>query len=303
MDSATIGQRLRELRLGKDLSQADLARQLEISPAYLNLLEKGRRTMQFPLLLRALEVLGVELERFMASTSARHPEDVLAHLLDDPLAKTLALDEDDVARMREEPRVATTIAALFHLYKNTRAQLDVALSKLQADTPSPLGYAPGDEVTDFLEKHKNYFPELEEAAEEIRATAGLPRRFPSEQLAQILRTRFGLDVTIAPPIGEGSVVRLWDPARGVLRLSSDLSEQALKFQLAHVIGLLVLEKSQLHDRLVADEPPRHAETPRLIKIHLANYFAGALLLPYGEFFGDVQRLRYDVALLAKGFGS
>lgn len=303
MDSATIGQRLRELRLGKDLSQADLARQLEISPAYLNLLEKGRRTMQFPLLLRALEVLGIELERFMASTSARHPEDVLAHLLDDPLAKTLALDEDDVARMREEPRVATTIAALFHLYKNTRAQLDVALSKLQADAPSPLGYAPGDEVTDFLEKHKNYFPELEEAAEEIRATAGLPRRFPSEQLAQILRGRFGLDVTIAPPEGEGSVVRLWDPERGVLRLSSDLSEQALKFQLGHVIGLLVLEKSKLHERLVADEPPRHAETPRLIKIHLANYFAGALLLPYGDFFGDVQRLRYDVALLAKGFAS
>jgi predicted transcriptional regulator/DNA-binding XRE family transcriptional regulator len=303
MDSATIGQRLRELRLGKDLSQADLARQLEISPAYLNLLEKGRRTMQFPLLLRALEVLGVELERFMASASARHPEDVLAHLLDDPLAKTLALDEDDVARLREEPRVATTIAALFHLYKNARAQLDVALSKLQADAPSPLGYAPGDEVTDFLEKHKNYFPELEAAAEEIRATAGLPRRFPSEQLAQILRGRFGLDVTIAPPEGEGSVVRLWDPERAVLRLSSDLSEQALKFQLGHVIGLLVLEKSKLHERLVADEPPRHAETPRLIKIHLANYFAGALLLPYGDFFADVQRLRYDVALLAKGFGS
>ncbi len=159
MDSATIGQRLRELRLAKDLSQADMARQLEISPAYLNLLEKGRRPMQFPLLLRALGVLGVELERFMASASEHHPEDVLAHLLDDPLAKTLALDEDDIARLREEPRVATTIAALFHLYKNTRAQLDVALTQIQDGSPQPqLGYAPGDEVTDFLEAHKNYFP-------------------------------------------------------------------------------------------------------------------------------------------------
>jgi XRE family transcriptional regulator, fatty acid utilization regulator len=303
MDSATIGQRLRELRLGKELSQADLARQLEISPAYLNLLEKGRRTMQFPLLLRALELLGVDLEQFMAQTSARHPEDVLAHLLDDPLAKTLALDEDDLARMREEPRVATTIAALFHLYKNTRAQLDVALSKLQAGAPAPLGYAPGDEVSDFLEKHKNYFPELEEAADEIRAEAGLPRRFPSEQLAQVLRARFGLEVTIAPPHREGSVVRAYDPVRQTLRLSSDLSEQAIKFQLGHVVGLLVLERSRLHERLVAEAPPRHAETPRLIKIHLANYFAGALLLPYGDFFAEVQRTRYDVALLAKQFGS
>src|SRR5512146_1069150 len=197
MDTATIGQRLRELRLAKDLSQADLARQLEISAAYLNLLEKGRRTMQFPLLLRALDLLGADLERFMASASEHHPEDVLAHLLDDPLAKTLALDEDDLARMREEPRVATTIAALFHLYKNTRAQLDVALSRKEESVGYTPGYAPGDEVIDFLEKHKNYFPELEAAADEIRAEAGLPRRFPSEQLAQVVRVRFGLDVTIA----------------------------------------------------------------------------------------------------------
>lgn len=303
MDTATIGQRLRELRLSKDLSQADLARQLEISPAYLNLLEKGRRTMQFPLLLRALGVLGVELERFMASASDRHPEDVLAHLLDDPLAKTLALDEDDLARMREEPRVATTIAALFHLYKNTRAQLDVALSKLDAGAPAPLGYAPGDEVTDFLEKHKNYFPELEAAADEIRAEAGLPRRFPSEQLAGVLRSRFGLDVTISPASKEGGVVRSFDPDARRVRLSSDLSEQALNFQLAHVVGLLVLEKSRLHERLALEAPPRHAETSRLIKIHLANYFAGALLLPYGDFFAEVQRTRYDVAALAKLFAS
>jgi len=303
MDSSTIGQRLRELRLGKDLSQADMARQLEISPAYLNLLEKGRRTMQFPLLLRALEVLGVELERFMSQTSARAPEDVLAHLLDDPLAQTLALDEGDLARMRAEPRVATTIAALFHLYKNTRAQLDVALTKLEAGAPAPIGYAPGDEVTDFLQAHKNWFPELEEAADRIRAEAELPRRFPSARLADAVRARFDLDVTIAPPAGEGSVVRELDLEARRLWLSSDLSEHALKFQLAHVVGLVLLDDSRLHERLLAASPPRHAETTRLVKIHLANYFAGALLLPYGDFFAEVQRTRYDLAKLVTLFDS
>ncbi len=303
MDSSTIGQRLRELRLGKELSQADLARQLEISPAYLNLLEKGRRTMQFPLLLRALEVLGVELERFMAQASARAPEDVLAHLLDDPLAQTLALDEGDLARMRAEPRVATTIAALFHLYKNTRAQLDVALSKLSAGAPPPIGYAPGDEVSDFLQNHKNWFPELEAAADRIRAEALLPRRFPSERLAQAVRDRFGFAVAIAPPSGPSTVVRAFDPVARTLRLSSDLSEHALKFQLAHVVGLVLLDESRLHERLIAQAPPRHAETGRLIKIHLANYFAGALLLPYGDFFAEVKRTRYDLAKLVTLFDS
>lgn len=303
MDSSTIGQRLRQLRLARDLSQADLARQLAISPAYLNLLEKGRRTMQFPLLLRALELLGADLEQFMAEASGARPEDALAHLLDDPLADTLALDEADLARMRAEPRVATTIAALFHLYKNARAQLDVALTKLEAGVLPPMGYAPGDEVTDFLEAHKNYFPELEAAADEVRTRANLPRRFPAEALAAALGDQFGIAVTLAAPHGSSSVVRAFDPEARTLRLSTDLSDQALKFQLAHVIGLEMLARDGAFARLTATLTPRHGETPLLVKIHLANYFAGALLLPYGEFFAEVQRTRYDVAKLAALFGS
>ncbi|HUQ06861.1 MAG TPA: short-chain fatty acyl-CoA regulator family protein [Kofleriaceae bacterium] len=303
MDSSTIGQRLRQIRLARDLSQADLARQLAISPAYLNLLEKGRRTMQFPLLLRALELLGADLEQFMAEASGARPEDALAHLLDDPLADTLALDEADLARMRAEPRVATTIAALFHLYKNARAQLDVALTKLEAGVLPPMGYAPGDEVTDYLEANKNYFPDLEAAADEVRTRAALPRRFPAEALADALRDQFGIAVTLEAPQGTSSVVRAFDPAARTLRLSTDLADQALKFQLAHVIGLEVLARGGLADRLMAALTARHAETPRLIKIHLANYFAGALLLPYGEFFAEVQRTRYDVAKLVALFGS
>ncbi len=303
MDSSTIGQRLRQLRLARDLSQADLARQLTISPAYLNLLEKGRRTMQFPLLLRALELLGADLEQFMAEASGARPEDALAHLLDDPLADTLALDEADLARMRAEPRVATTIAALFHLYKNARAQLDVALTKLEAGVLPPMGYAPGDEVTDFLESHKNYFPELEAAADEVRTRAALPRRFPAEALAALLADQFGIAVTLEQPHGLSSVVRAFDPEARTLRLSTDLSDQALKFQLAHVIGLEVLAHGGLAERFLGALTTRHAETPRLIKIHLANYFAGALLLPYGEFFTETQRTRYDVARLVGLFGS
>lgn len=303
VDSATIGQRLRQLRLRREISQADFARQLAISPAYLNLLEKGRRTMQFPLLLRALALLGADLEQFMAEASGSRPEDALAHLLDDPLTATLALDEQDLDRLRSEPRVATTIAALYHLYKNARAQLDVALTKLEAGSPVPEGYAPGDEVSDFLERHKNYFPELESAADGVRARAALPRRYPAEALIAVLAEQFGVRATLVSPRGASSVVRQFDPAAGTLALSTDLGDQALKFQLAHVIGLCVLDGNRLHDRLIEAAPPRHAETARLIKIHLANYFAGALLLPYGEFFAEVQRTRYDVARLVGLFGS
>lgn len=303
MDTAAIGRRLRQLRLQRKISQAELARRLEISAAYLNLLEKGRRNMQFPLLLRALENLGVELDSFMASVGERHPDDVLAHLLDDPLARTLELEDADVARLRAEPRVATTIAALFNLYKNTRAQLDTAVSKLEADVPPPAGYAPGDEVRDFLELHKNYFGDLESYADEVRAGARLPRRFVSEQLLDVLRERFDIDAAISKANDSSSLVRSFDPDKRRLRVSSALSEHATKFQLGHIIGLLYLDETRLHERLVERARPRHTETPRLIKIHLANYFAGALMLPYDDFFDEVQRTRYDVEKVAGAFES
>ncbi len=301
MDSAIIGQKLREIRLEKGERQADLARELGISPAYLNLLEKGRRNVQFPLLLRALEALEVELDGFMASIGEKRPDDVLAKLLDDPLAKTLDLDEYDLARLRAEPKAATTIAALFNLYKNTRAQLDTAINKLEEGIPPAIDYAPGDEVTDFLEANNNYFPELEAFAGDVRADAKLPHRFVAERLAGVLRTRFDVHVEFLVPEERSSVVRTFDRDRRHLVISPELSDHALKFQLAHTIGLLHLDDSRLHERLVTDSNPRHAETTRLIKIHLANYFAGALLLPYGPVFEAAQATRYDVERVASTF--
>ena len=302
MNTRLIGQKIRQTRLDRGLKQTELARTIGISAAYLNLLEKGRRSIQLPLLLRALEALDLEMESFMESIGEGRPDDVLARLLDDPLARTLDLEEADIAALRAEPRLSSTVAALYHLYKNTRAELDRARSRLETlPTPVPLGYAPGDEVTDFLELHRNYFPELEELATSVRHDADLPRRFVSDQLVQFMSRKHRLDVRVEPPRKTSSVVRQFDRARRRLRLSSALSEHALKFQLGHVLGLMLLDDNKLHERLVAGAPPRHAETARLIKIHLANYFAGAVLLPYDEFFSEVERTRHDVEKVAAAF--
>src|SRR6186997_1347665 len=104
MDTRLLGQRLRELRLQRGVRQIDLARQLNISAAYLNLLEKGRRSVQLPILFRALEALDVDVERFMADSGGGHPDVALARLLGDPLARTLDLESTDLSALRAEPR-------------------------------------------------------------------------------------------------------------------------------------------------------------------------------------------------------
>ncbi len=128
--NANIGRRLRELRIERGLQQADVARRLAVSAAYMNLLEKGKRAVQLPFLWKALELYGVELEPFMASLGEARVEDSLAKLLDEPLLRSLAITEEDLRTLSAEPKAATTITALFNLYKNARTQLDQLLVAL-----------------------------------------------------------------------------------------------------------------------------------------------------------------------------
>jgi predicted transcriptional regulator/transcriptional regulator with XRE-family HTH domain len=335
--NASIGRRLRELRIERGLPQADVARRLGVSAAYVNLIEKGKRAVQLPLLWKALELYGVPLEPFMASLGEARVEDSLAALLDEPLLRTLNLTEQDVSTLSAEPKAATTITALFNLYKNARTQLDQllgALHRAERDAgeeralrrelsrpeiegpiesePPPASvddvrfdYSPFDEVVDFLEAHDNYFPALEEAADKLRADSRWGKRVLSDQIGAALTSRYGVKIEELARAGrgEGSIIRRYEADRGVLTLSASLLEHRRKFQLAHTIGLRVLDDAPgiLQEQLAGRFVPRHAETPKLVKIHLANYFAGALLLPYEDFYREAVRTRYDVERLSDVF--
>jgi predicted transcriptional regulator len=255
----------------------------------------------------------------MASHGETRVDEGLAKLLEEPLLKTLDVDERDLQAMSAEPKIASTIATLFNLYKNTRSQLDQlivamrrdeearmekrALASFSGDSMPQFEHSPFDEVSDFLEAHRNWFPALEEEAEKLRRDGGIEsRRVLSDDLVALLEEKFDLRVELVEPSREGpSIIRRHDLESGVLQLSTTLLEHRLKFQLAVAAGLRVLERSGLDVELTRDLRPRHAETPKILKIHLANYFAGAFLLPYGDFFKDIQRTRYDIELLANSY--
>src|SRR6476660_5742731 len=167
--NANVGLKLRGLRLSRNIKQADAARDLGVSPAYLNLIEKGKRVMPFPLLWKALRYFDQDPEQFMSSLGEGRVDEALAKLLDEPLLKSLDIDSESLQSLSAEPKLAGTVAALFNLYKNTRTQLENVLAQLSAEerartsgTPEGAAGAPGlrfdyspfDEVTDFLGSHK-----------------------------------------------------------------------------------------------------------------------------------------------------
>ncbi|MEM1414648.1 MAG: short-chain fatty acyl-CoA regulator family protein [Myxococcota bacterium] len=316
--NAALGPRLRELRTSRGLTQGDVARRLEISPAYLSLLEKGKRTVQLPLLFKALDLYGVTMEAFMASVGESRVDDGLARLLDEPLLRSLNLSETDLRGLSAEPKVVTTITALFNLYKTTRSQLDQLLAEQPEPETEPGTLAaprrsepptvdpsyehhPFDEVREFLVRHRNHFASLEVRAEEFAREHAFARRASADVLTRVLEADYDVRVARESQRLGASVVRRFDGK--TLTLSDSMAEQRVKFQLAHTLALRLFEEERIHEPILAGFRPRHQETLPLVKIHLANYFAGALLLPYGVFFDQVQRTRYDVELLARIFES
>merc|ERR1712138_74561 len=77
-----MGVRLRRLREERVMTQAALARALEISPSYLNQIEQNARPLTVPVLLRLNAVFGLDVQLLSDADEARLITDLRAALAD-----------------------------------------------------------------------------------------------------------------------------------------------------------------------------------------------------------------------------
>ena len=84
MSRTILGTRLRERRRSLGITQADLARRMGISPSYLNLIERNKRSVAGRLLVRAAEALDLRLDELDGAAERRllATLDEIAHLPD-----------------------------------------------------------------------------------------------------------------------------------------------------------------------------------------------------------------------------
>ena len=162
-------QYLRELRIERELQQADVARKLGVSAAYMNLIEKGKRSVPAPASVegpwsssRSSSSRSLARRWARRASKTRWPSSSTSRSL-----RSLAITEEDIRTLSAEPKAATTITALFNLYKNARTQLDQLLVALHR--------AERDEAEKHALAKELSTPEI--AAEEgTGSIAGAPRR-------------------------------------------------------------------------------------------------------------------------------
>src|SRR2546428_6304465 len=115
---ASLGTNLRTLRRRKGLTQTNVATRLGISPSYLNLIEHDQRQLPANLLIKAAEILNVELAAFSDDSQNRLAAD-LQEVFGDPLFEEHALTTADLRELADNPAASRAVIALYHAYRAT----------------------------------------------------------------------------------------------------------------------------------------------------------------------------------------
>lgn len=287
--------KLRRLRREHGFNQVELARELGISTSYLNQIEQNQRPLTASVLLRITEVLGVGAEYFSDAEHERLATDLRAALADEACGPGPAPEEiAEVARAY--PDTARALVTLHRRYRDAAERVAVLADPADAAALAPA--EPHDAVRDFFYAHHNHFGALDELAERTAGELRTARGHLADALAERLAARHGVTVVQAAGTRPGDV-RRFDAASGLVFLSPELSDGQRAFQLATQLALL--EHGPLLGSL-AEGVGGSPDSVALARIGLADYFAGALLMPYTEFHAAAEELRYDIELLQARFG-
>jgi predicted transcriptional regulator len=278
-----------------------MAERLGISPSYLNLIEANRRPLPAALLLKLARLFGVDLHTFGGDEDARLISDLL-EVFSDRVFEAYGLASSDLRDLAlNHPQIARAVLALYGSYKAQRESSEELASRLEDDESAGIDRSqlPSEEVNDLVQQRMNYFGELEDGAEEIWRKGKLDAEELYTGLVRYLDRAHGVQVRIARGGAERGVLRRFEAEKKILTLSELLPTRSRTFQLAHQIGLLT--QSARIDRMVADGHLTTEESRGLARVALANYFAGAVLMPYEPFLGACRQERYDIDVIGRRF--
>lgn len=288
------GVKLREIRSRLGLTQKAFADKLVVSLPYLNQMENNHRPVSAAVVLGLAQEFGLDVTELTVGESERLVTDMREALADPVFTSATPPVADLRLAASNAPALARAFLDLHRAYRQTHerlASLDEALGREDAS----LRPSAWEEVRDFFHYCDNYLDAIDRAAEHFASAVSGEQTI--EKLASDLLVRAGVSLHYS----NRSPLRQYDPSTKRLDLSARASGPTQRFQVLHQIALLTQ-----NDLLEATLDLARFSTPEardIAKIGLANYFAGAALLPYRAFLAAAQDLRHDLERLADMFGA
>ena len=286
------GVKLRETRIRVGLTQKAFAERLGLSLPYLNQMENNHRPLSAAVVLALARDFSMDVTELAAGDAERIVSDMHEALADPVFAD----DRPPLADLRlaasNAPAFARAFLELHRAYRQSHerlASLDEALGRDGAG----LRASPWDEVRDFFHYCDNYIDAVDHAAERFATQDGAPTDPVARATAELLAR----GLTLA--YDDSAAIRA--RAGATLTLSTRSAPPTQRFQILYQLAL-VAQNSLLEATL--DLARFQSDAARAIaKIGLANYFAGAALMPYRPFLAAAVEMRHDLERLADRFGA
>lgn len=297
-----VGPRFRRLRQQLGLSQTQIAEGLGISPSYVNLIERNQRPVTAQLLLRLAETYDLDLRDLATADEDRFFAE-LNEVFSDPLFRQIEVPKQELRDLAELcPGVTHALQRLYAAYTEARrGETLVAAQIAGRDDSARYEANPIERVRDLIEANRNYFPELEQAAEELRDAVNVGHHELFAALSVRLREKHSVTVRIMPLDVMRETLRRFDRHRRQLLISELVDPAGRAFQLAFQIALI--EHTSVLDAIAARGGALDETAKRLYRVTLANYFAAAAMMPYAAFHSAAEGLGYDLAVLGRRFNA
>ncbi len=297
-----IGPKIKAFRRQLGLQANKFAEQLNISPSYLNLIESSKRKIDGDLLIKISKELRVDLSD-LTSKSDLNLENDISDLLDDQLFDDLDILGPEVKDLvNSNPKIAK---ALIKLGDNFRQKDHEIVNKVENISGKIIDSRktsfPGEVISDFLQENKNYFPKLEEFANEIFNKVQKNNRTRYIALCEFLNQEYSITVKDIIPEETKPFSKVFNKKTKELLLSDYNSLETKKL---HAAAQIAQEGARdIIEEYLSDFKFPSDESKRLTQIALLNYCGAAILMPYKLFHNECKKLKYDLQLLQNTFAT
>ena len=283
------GAELRRLRGSAGLGQGAMAARLGLSVSYLSQLENDDR----PVTRMVDEALARAFPRDWEPAPGRVGTRIAA--LRDAVADPLFADlgpPDGMARAAEaQPALAERFLRVHGAYRRLEEQRQIADEALA--TSDGATRQPWEEVRDWFHAEGNYVDPIDCAAEALAHAIG------GEEAALVdrLATRHG--IRLIPTGSADAPLSALDAGAGTLALNRALPPESRRFLIAN--RLAQIEFADAIAGVTAAAALRTGVARGLLTLGLANYAAGALIMPYTRFVRAARGCRHDIDRLRQDF--
>ncbi|MBE9476783.1 MAG: ImmA/IrrE family metallo-endopeptidase, partial [Proteobacteria bacterium] len=290
------GVSLRQIRQDFSLTQKDFANRLGISLPYLSQMENNHRPIAASVVLTLAQEFDFDVTKLSGGDTQRVVADMKEAMADPVFGDSQANLADLQLTASNAPTFARAFLNLHRNYRQAQerlASLDEALGR----EGGSINISPWEEVRDFFHYCDNYVDAIDKSAESFYNKLAQT----DQSIHSAIQSWFTRKHRISVQFETSENLRKLDTERRILTLSKTASTASQTFQMAHQVALL--EHDELIETTLDYARFSSREARDICKIGLANYFAGATLLPYASFLQAAQECRHDLELLALRFGA